>query len=422
MNVLKNVLVVLRGSLVAQGISFAALPILARLYSPEDFGRYQVFQSVVGFLVLSASLRYEVAIVSAETDGYAFALAKLCLYINTTLAMLTLAICAGFHFIGPKLVANLGPALWLLPLAMIAGGAFQTLTFLLLRSHAFSQSSTARGVQALTNSTTALTLASLHLTGLGLIWADFSGRAVAIAYTYRRMISRDKRFAIWRNRDYSLNHLLRKFREYPLFSLPGSLVDGIAIAVTPILMFATFGPLTSGQYAVVDRSISLPLGVVTQAVSQVFMASFSSSLRTGTAGAAEIFKRVVLTHLKIGLVPAAVLFLWGPQLFSVVLGSQWREAGEFSRILAPLFLVTFLVSPVNMALLLLGKQRINLAWYVLRVTAILSAWGLILRFKMPPNQALQIHVLVNVAAYLLLLLVMYRSIVNHEASPQGLQT
>ena len=82
MSILRDVLIVLRGSLAAQAISFATLPLLARLYTPEVFGRYQIFLLVLSFLVLSASLRYEVPILNADTDSRAFSLAKLCLIIN----------------------------------------------------------------------------------------------------------------------------------------------------------------------------------------------------------------------------------------------------------------------------------------------------------------------------------------------------
>src|SRR4051794_28489408 len=104
MSLLKNVVVMLRGSLLAQAISFAVLPVLARMYAPEDFGRYQLFLSALGFLLLGASLRYEVAVINAETDEYAFSLARLCFCINAAVAALTLASGLIVHLAAPELL------------------------------------------------------------------------------------------------------------------------------------------------------------------------------------------------------------------------------------------------------------------------------------------------------------------------------
>jgi O-antigen/teichoic acid export membrane protein len=422
MNFFKNVLLILRGSLIAQAASFAALPLLARLYAPADFGRYQIFQSILLFLFLSASLKYEVAILSAETDEYAFSLARLCLCINVMISAVTLALCGMAHFFAPDAVAKLGQALWLLPLAVLASGVFQTLTYLLLRSQAFGVSSAARGIQAVCNTSTALSLGAARFTGLGLIWADLLGKAAAAAYSHGKMVVRNPRYRLWRQGHHGLWSVARKFRSYPTIFLPGSLLDGIAISITPVLMYAAFGAVTSGQYALVDRTISLPLAVVTQAVSQVFMASFSSLLRARAAHAAEMFKAIVMTHLKIGAVPAVLLVICGPHLFSIVFGSQWQVAGEFSQIMAPLFLMSFLVAPVNMSLPLLEKLWINLAWYAFRAIGIFSAWGLVLALGLRPRDALILHVGVNLVAYLVLLFLMYRTIRAHSERAGYAQT
>ena len=59
---LKRALVLINGSIIAQAIPILISPILTRLYSPEDFGKYGVFLAIIGILNPIITLRYELAI------------------------------------------------------------------------------------------------------------------------------------------------------------------------------------------------------------------------------------------------------------------------------------------------------------------------------------------------------------------------
>lgn len=420
MSIFRNVVVVLRGSLVAQIISFAILPILARLYPPDAFGRYQIFLSVMSFLLLAASLRYELAILNADTDECAFSLARLCLIINAAFAALAFIFCAALYLLYPNAVARLGQTLWVLPPVLLVGGAFQTLTYLLLRFHAFKEGSAARGIQAIGSTGTALTLGWLKVTSIGLVAADLTARALALWYAYGRMVVKDPRYRLYGPQTLALPLLLRKFRAYPLVTLPGSLLNGAGGILTPMLMFGVFGAATSGQYALVERCVAVPIAVISQAVSQVYMASFSSALRTNSTGALDLFKKIVFAHLKLGLLPAVVLLIFGRQLFELAFGERWAPAGTFAQIMAPMLLASFLVGPVDMTLQMLSKQKLNFVWHAFRLALVLSGWTIVSLCKMPPLTAIWMHSTVNVITYLTLLLIIYKSVLGERESARWL--
>src|ERR1700689_4427028 len=56
------------GTALAQGFTLLFAPILTRLYTPDDVGRMGLYLAFAGFAGVAASLRYEVAIVSAVDD------------------------------------------------------------------------------------------------------------------------------------------------------------------------------------------------------------------------------------------------------------------------------------------------------------------------------------------------------------------
>jgi O-antigen/teichoic acid export membrane protein len=410
MSVLKNVLIVLRGSLVAQAISFAALPILARLYPPDAFGRYQILLSALNMALLAVSLRYDYAILSAKTDATAFALGRLCLVINGLIALACLSLCATFYVLSPTWVGRLGYTLWLLPPVILVAGAFQTLTYLLLRSHAFNEGSTARGLQALGNTTVSLSLGWLQYSGLGLVMGDLAGRTLALWHALTRMIRKDTRYRLWRGDASPFRALLIEFRHYPLITLPGSLLNGLGGMLTPMLIFGVFGTSASGQYGLVERFIAAPIAVISQAVAQVYMASFASALRTDPGELAHLFEKVVRTHFKIAVLPSVALLITGPRLIELVFGARWALAGTFAQSLAPMLLATFLVAPVDMTWQMLSLQKLNFVWHIFRLILIATAWIIIWKFALTPAVAMRIHAGVNTVAYLVMLLAMHRSV------------
>ena len=415
MSILRNVIIVLRGSLAAQAIGFATLPLLARLYTPEVFGRYQIFLSVLSFLVLSASLRYEVPILNADTDARAFSLAKLCFTINMITTAVTLAACGLLHFVAPDLVAKLGATLWLLPVALLVGGAFQTTTYLLLRSHALGESAAAKSVQALGYATFASGLGWLRMTNLGLVVADVFAKVLALGYVLGRMIRKDPRYRLWTKREHSGSLLLAEYRDYPLVSLPGVLLNNLGGTLTPLFMFGLFGAATAGQYTLVERCLSLPVSVIAQAVAQAYIAAFSTSLRDSPASSSELFSKVLATLLKVGVLPAVTLTIFGREIFELVFGATWSTAGRFSQSMAPMLLASFLVSPVDMSLQMLKKQRLNFVWHLLRLVLVVCCWTVVAAYQLSAIAAVQLYAGVSIVAYLSLLLLIHRNVRAHTS-------
>ena len=58
----KNVLTLMTGTTIAQAIPIAISPILTRIYTPEDFGVFALYLSIVSILVVFTTGQYDLAI------------------------------------------------------------------------------------------------------------------------------------------------------------------------------------------------------------------------------------------------------------------------------------------------------------------------------------------------------------------------
>ncbi|MGB3913977.1 MAG: oligosaccharide flippase family protein, partial [Dethiobacteria bacterium] len=66
-----NVFKLITGNVAAQLITIGAMPIITRMYTPDDFGIYQLFVSITSVLIVVAALQYDMAIMlpPAEEDA-----------------------------------------------------------------------------------------------------------------------------------------------------------------------------------------------------------------------------------------------------------------------------------------------------------------------------------------------------------------
>jgi O-antigen/teichoic acid export membrane protein len=64
----RNVLTLMTGTTIAQAIPIAISPILTRIYTPEDFGVFALYMSVVSIVSVVATGRYELAIMLPKKD------------------------------------------------------------------------------------------------------------------------------------------------------------------------------------------------------------------------------------------------------------------------------------------------------------------------------------------------------------------
>ena len=86
---IKDVGILTSGSVVAQLIGIAAVPILSRYYTPHQFGIFGSVSSIFSVLTVIAALRYHLAIVLPDNDSEAlnlFALSTICVFLMASLA------------------------------------------------------------------------------------------------------------------------------------------------------------------------------------------------------------------------------------------------------------------------------------------------------------------------------------------------
>ena len=136
---IKNVLVLMSGSLVAQIISVGTAPVITRLFTPENFGVLALFVAVVTILSGVGSLCYERSILLPKKNDEAINIFSL-----SSLILLSATITTFFVILisNDRVASLLGNAkfsiwLWLVPLGLLIEGFLLNLRFWLIRNKEF---------------------------------------------------------------------------------------------------------------------------------------------------------------------------------------------------------------------------------------------------------------------------------------------
>jgi O-antigen/teichoic acid export membrane protein len=66
------------------------------------------------------------------------------------------------------------------------------------------------------------------------------------------------------------------------------------------------------------------------------------------------------------------VYLYSEYLFGIVFGKEWGEAGAIASILAPMFYLQFVASPLSYSLYLSGKNIEDLIWQVISAMVLLA--------------------------------------------------
>ncbi len=385
----KNFATIIRGTVVGQGIGFLVLPLLTRLYDPEAFAHLQLYQSAMLVLVVFVSLRFEVAILRAGDGRELNATLALCILSTLGIALILTLIWTVVVVVWPQIYELFPVPPWVLGPTIIVIGIFQFLGFLVTREQLYGFSANSKVFQAGAYAIIASALGAFRVL-LGMIIADAVARLVASLYLLRTLrgmgLSGVRKVSVS-----DLKSTAYKFREFPLITVFGGIINSVGIVVTPVMIYAKFSPEVSGQFALVDRAISLPLAMLVGAISQLYMSNFANAVRSNPGEVRTQFHSLLRMLVFIGVLPAAVAFFFAPPFFTFVFGQEWQLAGRLAQIMIPAYLILFIFGGVNMTLMLLGRQVLQTVWEIIRLGCMLALWVFIVHPDMTVEVIVMLH-------------------------------
>ncbi|MGG1663555.1 lipopolysaccharide biosynthesis protein [Brevibacillus sp. NRS-1366] len=373
---LRQVVILMTGTGMAQALTIVAAPFLSRLYEPSAFGLFSLYTSIVSVLAGVSAWRYEVAIVLPDEEEEAGSLLIIAMLAVITMATVVFLVALGFGISGmvPFPQGEILHVIGWISLSVLAVGIYQTLTYWCTRRQAFARLSASQVFRSAGVTATQVTGGVLHTGAFGLIGGQILGQ-VLVSFVLGTQVWREDRHLFRRSLSMpAIRKAAKQYARFPMYSAPQTLLNAISQNIPSFLLMKSYGATVVGWYALAVRLIEMPLGIIGQSLSQVYYQRASQGQRRGESLYA-LWKRATLGLVLIGSVPALAVISFGPWLFSVVLGDSWDAAGEYARWIVVWLFFGFINSPSIATAQVYGLQRFLLGYeiclFVARTLALL---------------------------------------------------
>ncbi|WP_462159460.1 lipopolysaccharide biosynthesis protein [Pseudoalteromonas sp. GB56] len=314
----KGVLKLVKGNALAQLITFAATPFIARLYSKEEFGVLAVVVSASAVLSIVVSLKLELSIFNSRKESQlhhalfsavitsifnAFAFAALIFIFSNTLSAWLNVPTAVLFFIPP----------FAFLLAI-----FNTITNFLVYKGLYSSANSGKVSKSVITVISQFVLASA---GKGLLISEALGRCAASIFSMKGNWRDITQYKV----GFSFKKQLTLSKSFIKYSVPAGLMNSASLQLPSLFLAYQYGAAAAGVYFLVNRVAAAPLALVGQSMSQAFSSQFSKLDCSNNRK--ELVNKVILKSFLVSLVIFSLVYIGAPSVSQFLFGDGWGMRG-----------------------------------------------------------------------------------------------
>lgn len=357
-NFLTNIFKLSSAPVVTQVFSLLLLPIITRLYSPSDFGIYNLFTSLIGVFTVFCGMGYHQAIVLPKKDKDAFVLFVISMALNILLTLLVIFV---INFIPQEYFLNfkiesLYNYKYLICIAIFFHGLYVTLLGWHLRFSNFGLISISRITRVLSNKLFIILIAIISFASAKyLIYGEIIGSVfvcfIMFAYTN-----------IYKHLFFSFKVLMSEcvklalaYKQFPIFSVSNDLLFRLKQALIIFLITYFFSVELVGNYGIALLILAIPTTLLGSSIGEVFYKRISLLEDISEIGLLSLRLFKILCYSSIFVFTFLAFF--SQEILPFFLGEKWVQAGTLISILSFGIFMEFIFSPMLNLLKVLHKQQ-----------------------------------------------------------------
>jgi len=352
----KNVFVVMSGTAVAQVLGFALTPIISRLYSPSDFGVFGSFYAISAVIAAGTTLQYTQAIMLPKEKKDAINLFILSCLCTVAVGFLCFIFCLlASTFVNGLMKTEGVWALSLLVAATVVGGLNQSCQAWCVRAKAFKHTAASQVIRSLSKNGARIGFGYLKIGAAGLIVSNVLGNILASLNLIRVLLPdllAFRRYIRWDR----IKQLAKDYRDFPMYSASQNVINSLSSGFAVLLLTHFYGIAIAGAYAFGMSILWTPMSLLIGALRQVLFQKAAETQHHG-GSLTPLYMKVTAGLFALAFFPSVVLFIWAPEIFTWIFGSQWYTAGEFAKFLILWMMFTFCNLPAVLFAQIIRIQR-----------------------------------------------------------------
>lgn len=373
---LKSILTLFSGTALSLLVPILSSFVLDDLYSPEEFGVYTLFTSILVLFTAFAEGKYSLAIALPKEEEEAKKVFYLGIFVSSIVFLVLLFLLLFYVLIGQ--FAKLVPWydwLSLLPFCVLLVGIYESQNYWLIRAGNFKILAKVKVAQAVLLASTQIILGYLGLNYWGLLIAQFLGyllNFVLLNNSAKKVMPLKISEIPFYKAD--LKRLAKTYSNFPKYTLPSEFINILVNQLPTFFLGFFFGSYATGIYGLTHRILSLPISVLSKAVLDVFKEKASREYRE-QGSCNKTFMNTAALLFSLAVIPFTILFFFAPVLFEWAFNDKWKDAGTYAQILTPMYFFGFIASPLTYMFTIAQKQKEDFSYHIYILLSMLGVFG-----------------------------------------------
>ncbi|TKF80559.1 hypothetical protein FCV62_05845 [Vibrio kanaloae] len=408
----KNVKALIFGVGVSKFVGILTIPLLTRLYTPEEFGILSLFNSITLIIVPFMTLRYVIAIPLPKNNQSAISILTLCLAISLISFTLLTFLAIMIDNLSVQYFEILGNYIYLLPIAAMLISSFEIVSYWLTRNEKFKVLSKCNIIQGVSGALAKILFSIIPITGFGLVIGQIVQQSNGLLTGLKS--SEELRLRYVKKVKYrNVKKIFYYYSDIPKFRLISQIMLLLSMQM-PIFSFSgMYNVDIVGQLSLATMLLTLPISLIGNSTGQVY---YSKVSKIGKKNPEEILKLTInLTkRLFIFSVPIAFLvYILSPYAFRFAFGYEWALSGEIASILSIILVPQFLSSPIINSFNVFGKQKLSMMLNIYRAIFLIVIFYFCNILQLEAIETMKIYSYFSCFYYVFVIFLVFR-VINNE--------
>lgn len=403
---LKNILSVSVGSFVAQIINFFSNLLIGRLYAPDAYGEFALFNYVLGTLLVFGNLKLDINVLIEQKNSKISAFA----YVSFVLSLIFSFVSCMIFYAYNSFTHHYFNVFWYIVFVwtyiFMVNNQFNWMFLTRLKEYKFQ--GFWRIVESIFSNGFIILLYPLQSLGIALGYL-ISNLIVFIGLSKKTLFFSEIKNFNTSTLDADIYSDIKNNR----FIIYQSLLETLQFSLIPFLFSEHSGLI--GMYSMSIRIMQVPVRVLILPLTQVFMSNISEYIHQKKSIKGFYRKNF---YLMLGvLLPISLMFLLGGKfIFSFLLGKNWSDTFIITNILLAWIMIDILKAPFVQLFYIFKQQKIYYYFYLAIVFSIFFIGTLSIYLNINVFSALTIIAVIETFIVISIIFYTYFLVLRYEKS------
>lgn len=377
-------------------IQLCTTPIITRLYDPDDYGEFSLFNSILSCATIFSFLALNDALLVTKKEKDFKNIAITILYNSFLFSVFFYAALLLLFFLN---IIEISWWYYFIPVFVI----IQSLTEIIDKNYVvknqFKRKTEINVSSSLGSRFFAISFGFFSkASSYGLILSEFLRNLIVLSISYDRVKEVFKRRYFKKMAKTAL-HSLKKWASFPKYSYPGNIINQSSNYFIVWYIASFFSSTELGYFSLASTIINIPIIVIGNAIRPVLFNEL------------KVFQANPKNKVKIGLSLLAILILlallnfsafyfFSVEIFASVFGNEWSYAGTVATILVIYTSLNFISGPTSVVFYIFDKQKVFFYFFVFMFCCRISTFAIAYTCRFDFIETLWLYCIFNVMIYL----------------------